>query len=339
MQNAKASDLLTRDEIRDLLQASDVRGALSVLWSWGLIGGAMAAVAVAPNPLTILVAIGIIGGQQLGLAVLTHETVHDSLFASKTLNKVVGTWLCGAPVWLRQEGYRTHHLKHHSYTGTERDPDLDLVAPFPTSRASLARKLLRDLSGIAAAKRAFGLLLMDFGFIEYTVSTRITWLERRPWPQHLLEGLRNGAPTVATNALLFGILWVAGHPALYLLWVASWCTTYSLFIRVRSIAEHACTQNTEDRLKNTRTTYANWLARLTVCPHQVNYHLEHHLLMTVPHYRLGQMHALLKDRGVFDFDDPGGNWAPGYGSVLLLASQRPSGTGSGPSESASSSNR
>jgi fatty acid desaturase len=32
----------------------------------------------------------------------------------------------------------------------------------------------------------------------------------------------------------------------------------------------------------------------------VNYHLEHHLLMTVPHYHLPRMHALLRGRGVLE---------------------------------------
>ncbi len=30
----------------------------------------------------------------------------------------------------------------------------------------------------------------------------------------------------------------------------------------------------------------------------MNYHLEHHLLMTVPHYQLPRMHRLLAERGV-----------------------------------------
>jgi fatty acid desaturase len=32
----------------------------------------------------------------------------------------------------------------------------------------------------------------------------------------------------------------------------------------------------------------------------VGFHLEHHLLMTVPHYHLPRMHRLLRERGALD---------------------------------------
>ncbi len=46
----------------------------------------------------------------------------------------------------------------------------------------------------------------------------------------------------------------------------------------------------DDPLRNTRTTYANPLMRLLVAPYWVNYHLEHHLFMFVPCWRLPQAH-------------------------------------------------
>src|SRR3546814_18092245 len=42
---------------------------------------------------------------------------------------------------------RTYHLQHHKYTQQPEDPDLSLSKPFPTTRASLWRKVLRDLTG------------------------------------------------------------------------------------------------------------------------------------------------------------------------------------------------
>ena len=52
-----------------------------------------------------------------------------------------------------------------------------------------------------------------------------------------------------------------------------------------------------DPLRNTRTTIAHWWERLLVAPNCVNFHLEHHLAMTVPHYHLRRMHRMLVDRG------------------------------------------
>ena len=68
--------------------------------------------------------------------------------------------------------------------------------------------------------------------------------------------------------------------------------------RIRAIAEHALTPDADDPLGNTRTTLARPWERLLIAPNRVNYHLEHHLLMTVPHYRLPEMHERLRERGL-----------------------------------------
>ena len=121
-----------------------------------------------------------------------------------------------------------------------------------------------------------------------------------------------------TNGVLLGILTLAGHPALYLLWVGAWLTTYSLAMRIRSIAEHGMIPEPSDDFRNTRTTLARWWERLLVAPNRVNYHLEHHLMVAVPHYNLPRLHRMLRERGVLE----GACVAPGYLSVLRLAASR-----------------
>ncbi|MCG8416628.1 MAG: fatty acid desaturase family protein [Proteobacteria bacterium] len=297
-QSRRVAQLFSRDEIAYLTTASDLRGLLSLMTTWGLVAGALALFAWLPHWTTAVVAVIVIGGRQLALAVLMHECAHRSLFRSRLLNEFCGQWLCGAPVWTHLTKYRKHHWRHHNHTGTEDDPDLGLVKPFPTSRRSLARKLLRDITGIAGIKRIVAILLMDFGYLQYTASVdaRVIPQQGRRVRDVLRCGLGNILPVFLTNAGLFLLLHALGQAALYLLWVAAYLTTFSVFIRVRSIAEHACTDRSPDAFANTRTTRAGLLARLTVAPHHVNYHLEHHLLMTVPHYRLAAMHRMLRAR-------------------------------------------
>ena len=93
--------------------------------------------------------------------------------------------------------------------------------------------------------------------------------------------------------------------------------------RLRSIAEHALTPDRLDALNNTRTVRANWWERLLLAPNRVNYHLEHHLLMTVPHYNLPRMHDLLRERGVLDR----ACIADGYWGVLTGAVSKPESNG------------
>ena len=66
------------------------------------------------------------------------------------------------------------------------------------------------------------------------------------------------------------------------------------------MAEHSMVEDSTDPLRNTRTTYANWLERLLFAPYYVNYHLEHHMMMGVPSYNLPKMHKLIKERGFYE---------------------------------------
>jgi len=311
---AKANELLTREEIAALIERSDARGALAVLVSWGMIAGSFALLARFPHPLTFVLAVVVIGGRQLALAVLMHEAAHGTLFRTRFLNDVVTDWLCARPVFVDVARYRKHHLKHHAHAGTDDDPDRDLVTPFPVTRGSLARKFARDLVGVSGIKRVLGIALMDLELLEYNVSGTARREPYRGMWFHLRAWLRNSGPALATNALLFGALWLAGHAWVFAAWVVAYLTTYGLFIRIRSMAEHACTPGGRDAREHTRTTYAGWLARLTVSPHSVGYHLEHHLLPTVPYFRLAEMHARLRERDAL----PAAAIARSYGEVLAI---------------------
>ncbi|MEL7304653.1 MAG: fatty acid desaturase family protein [Myxococcota bacterium] len=308
----KVNRILTREEIQELTQASDPQGWLSVVTTWGLIALSLAVAIRWPNPATVLLALIVLGGRQLALAVLMHECAHRSLFRSRSLNEWVGYWLCGTPVWLDMARYRVHHLGHHAHAGSERDPDLSLARGFPVSRTSFLRKVARDILGISGLRRVFGLLAMDAGYLTYSASDSAQRdTTPRAWSERVRLVLRRTGPVIAFQAALFGVLAAFNAAWAYGLWVAAYLTTFSLFLRLRAIAEHACTAEDPDPIRHTRTVFANVLARMTVAPHHVNYHTEHHLLPTAPHYRLVELHQLLHQRGAF----ADGNLAASYGQV------------------------
>jgi fatty acid desaturase len=300
-------EALSPEERKSLLAFHDGWSWLSFLVDWGLIALSFAAVARFPNPLTVVVALFVIGARQLGLAVLMHEAAHRTLFRNRRLNDFVGNWLCAYPIWNDVVPYRGYHLQHHAKTGTVEDPDLGLATPFPITKASLRRKIWRDLSGQTGWKRAKATFRRDIGK-SHGRARRLDW-----------GGVRNFQGVVVTNLVLLGILTLAGRPALYLLWVVAWFTTYSLVMRIRSIAEHAMVPDQGDELRNTRTTIIAWWERLLIGPNYVNYHLEHHILMTVPHYNLPRMHRLLRERGALDADCV----TDGYLQVLAVAASLP----------------
>lgn len=296
----------SRAEIDSLFERNDARAWLSIATNWGLVAAAFALIVWAPNPLTILIALFVIGARQLGCAVLMHEAAHRALFSNRRLNDWAGNWLCGFPVWSDLKPYRAYHLQHHAKTGTAEDPDLGLAAPFPVTRLSLRRKIWRDLSGQTGWKRAKAIFRRDLGLSRGRVARKDG------------AGVSALSGVVITNLVLLAILTIVGYPLLYLVWATAWLTTYSLAMRIRSIAEHGMVPDNADELRNTRTTLATWWERLLIAPNRVNFHLEHHLLMTVPLYNLPRMHRMLRDKGQLERACV----TRGYRNIMRLASSR-----------------
>ena len=288
----EASRLLTPEQVRRLRAKSDLVGALLVLHAWGLIFASMALFVAWPNPLTFVVAVMVIGARQLGLAILMHDAAHGLLFDDRRLNEWAATWFCAAPVFTSLQLYRPYHLAHHRHTQQAEDPDIGLSAPFPISRQSLWRKIVRDLTGRTAYQRRL---------------------------EQFRRGLAKETRAFIANLVLLGGLSAIGYWWLYpLLWLLPLATWYQLVSRVRNIAEHAVVPDNDDPLRNTRTTLPDVFERLFVAPYWVNYHLEHHLFMFVPCWRLPSAHRALLASDLRDRMEI----QPGYAAVLRLATSR-----------------
>src|SRR3546814_18213755 len=90
------------------------------------------------------------------------------------------------------------------------------------------------------------------------------------------------AVLLAASLLLYG--WTP-----YMLWLAGLATTFQLYLRIRNIAEHACTTTgSQDPFTHARTTHAGWIARAPVAPSWVTYHAEHPLFLRSEERRLGK---------------------------------------------------
>jgi len=81
-------------------------------------------------------------------------------------------------------------------------------------------------------------------------------------------------------------------------WVLPFLTWFQFVLRVRNIAEHGATEQSDNPFQNVRTTLANPLERLFVAPYWVNYHLEHHMVMHVPCWQLPALHERLLSKGL-----------------------------------------
>ncbi len=294
----KPSDFLSAEDLERFRKRSNWRGAWLIAHCWGVIFLTWVVVFQWTHPLTVLLAIAIIGTRQLGLFVLSHDGAHHTLFSHRGLNDWASEWLLGrAQLAGSIHGYRRYHLKHHRHTQQAEDPDLALSKPFPVSAASFRRKVLRDLSGRTGLKQ-YGAGIRD------------------AFAAGPMAGLQRLGPNLLINLVfLAGFAWAGKWYLYFLLWWVPALTWNRLVTRLRNIAEHAAVPDNDDRLRNTRTTLANWLERAFIAPYFVNYHLEHHLVVNAPCYRLPAVHRHLLRQGL----GPRMEIQPGYRATLAQA--------------------
>ena len=303
----RPSDLFTPDDWAPFQRRSPWVGPLLVLHCWAVIAAAIAAGAI--WPLLIPLSVAVIGTRQLGLAILMHEAAHGGLSPDRRLNDFLGHWLCAVPVGASLAAYRPYHLAHHKYAQQAEDPDLVLSAPFPVTRASLRRKIIRDLTGQTFFKQR-----VLFAFQAFA-SQR---------DEDLAEGAvvtgRSVAPFLLVNAaLLLGLTLAGVWWAYFVLWLLPLATWFPMVTRLRNIAEHACVEGSAtDPFRAARTTRAAWWERAFIAPYWVNFHAEHHLFMHVPCWKLPTLHRAIRAR------PPGARMevAGGYVEVLRVASAR-----------------
>lgn len=295
MRHAPAiKDYISTDEVAMLSAKSDARAAATVLFQAALALAAFAVAIAWPNPLTIVAAIVILGGRIQAFGIITHDCAHGAFFRTPALNRFVGKWVSGAIAHVPLDLYRRYHLDHHKYAGTPDDPDKWMVKAYPVTRASLKRKLIRDVTGQTG--------LRDL----------VDEIKRFKWA--------DTGPSVLFHALLFVALLAAGAPWAYLMWWAARIFVWPLTMRLRQISEHGVAKDRDhiDARINTGTTIPRWWEALLLSPCNVNYHLEHHIFAGVPPYRLAKLHRLLNERGYYAGHDC---IAYGFGDVLRRATR------------------
>ena len=290
----KLSEILSKGDLTELRRKSSVRASIMVGANWLILAMAFALFIVWPNPATFILGALIVGGRQLGLGILVHECAHNAFFETGKTNDFVGHWLCGSISNISLYDYRDYHLKHHRYAGTDDDPDKGFVEKYPVERASLKRKIIRDISGRTGVRDTLLKL------------SRFNLSQNYPW--------------LVSHLVLIAVLVWADAPWAYALWWVAEIFVLPFLVRLRQIGEHGVADDRSSRSPrlNTGTTLVTWWERLFVAPNYVNYHVEHHQFASVPCYRLPLLHRMLSDGGYFDGYDC---IAHGYRDVLRRAVQ------------------
>jgi fatty acid desaturase len=284
-----------RDELRRI---PNLRNAANVASVWLQSFGVIALAIWFDNPLLWVATFFLIGRAFALYAILAHESAHRLLFSRKSVNDWVGRWLVGYPAFVPVDIYRRGHMAHHRDEFGPNEPDLGLYANYPTTRASLGRKLRRDATFVSGWKNLKPLLL---------AATR---RESRPLAARIL-----GVQAVIAVALtVAGAWWV--YPVF---WLAPWMTVWRVINRLRAIAEHGGMEQSADRRRTTHHVRQNLLARFWMVPFNTGWHLAHHVDSGVPFQHLPALHRELEAAGWVTPDIT----YPNYRSLWRALSSRP----------------
>ena len=119
--------------------------------------------------------------------------------------------------------------------------------------------------------------------------------------RELARAARGGAREAHQILVVHAVLVIGaisvGRPIMYLVWLLSWSTVWSVSNRLRSIAEHGGLIRSKDRRLTTHVIRQSLVARFWIVPYHTGWHLAHHVDMGVPWRNLPRLHQELVDAG------------------------------------------
>ena len=290
---------LAPELVRELTRRSAWRATAAVIADLAVLAIAIGvALAYWPNPLVLVPAVIIIGSRQHALFVIAHESAHYLLYERRWLNDLVGR-ACAAGQGLSMCTYRVIHRLHHNNLYGALDPDTALHGGYPRGRMYLVRKLLKDLSGFTAWK-TYAYFLGGAPALNTATNVAVRPLDDTS-AKLRLEANRDRNIVIALHIVALVVFAASGHLLQYLvLWVLPLVTVVQAILRLRAIAEHGATSDFSSPLTAARTNLAPAWLRWLIFPHNVNYHVEHHLYASVPQYNLPRLHAEMKRQGMLE---------------------------------------
>jgi fatty acid desaturase len=225
-----------------------------------------------------------IGSRQHSFGILAHEGVHYLVHRKRWLNDLAANLLSAYPITYPVEAYRVAHLKHHRTLDTPEDPERVSVDLYPREWTyPMPAQLLmwihfKDIVGLSA--RSFLTLV------------KYIWAIR-------LKDWYHGVFIALYHAAWWYLAWQTGHiVALVVLWYVPLLTVAPTCFRLRTAAEHSgiydgerrYTQPRVNTIGTTRTVTGGPIASYLFAPHNMAYHIEHHLFPYVPVFRLRDLH-------------------------------------------------
>jgi fatty acid desaturase len=278
-----------RSSIKGLSKLSPAASLSAIGFDWVVIAAAIAAAAFASSVPVTVAAILVIGSRQHALLILMHDGAHYRLHPNQRINDLISDVLCAFPFFITTANYRSSHFNHHRYLNTDRDPDWVIKAgtrewTFPKTGRELFGMLLMQASGM----KAFHMI----GQMRRFAANKKTG--QKPKAERSRSGtvgrLLRGGYYCAIFFMVHRMGWWGGF---LLLWMLPALTVLPFLLRLRSIAEHFALPHSS-QFTASRNVLCGMLERWFIAPHNVGFHLVHHLYPAIPFYRLAKMHETLQ---------------------------------------------
>ena len=268
--------------VKELSKLNSFKSMQAIACEWLAISACLIYATIGSNFAILIICFFLIATRQHALGILMHEASHFRLCKSRKLNDFLGNCFLAYPIFISTEVYRTNHLAHHNHIHTEEDPDLarrkdDNRWVFPKKEIDIVKILLRDLF---------------FG----AISEQIRAVRSLSKKQKSVEGSGQSGSDYfrpiyyITLALLFTVTgsWIT----FLIFWILPLFTVLPCLLRIRSMARHFGLPH-QHELNHSRNYAGPFWERILIAPHNVGYHLDHHMFPSVPFYNLPKLNLIL----------------------------------------------
>lgn len=272
-------------KFKPLFKTQTYRHVWAMVLDWIIIGFTAYASINYLHPVFYPLSVLIIGARMHALAILMHDATHFRFLKNRKWNDLLTNVFTMYPLFTSIETYRQNHLRHHQHLNTEEDPDW------------VAKLGVREFT-FPKTRREFFTTLCSYLIMYKGISDAI-WFAKRfqmPAAKQAQQGGESRWPRLLFYVALFTLLTITGTWLYYLLyWVVPYLSTFFMYQYIRSVAEHFGELAYDHALTSSRTVKPTLVERFFLAPHEVGYHLEHHLYPGVPFYNLPRMHEVLME--------------------------------------------
>ena len=148
-------------EMAPFAKVNSLKGSLLFIADYAMFWGAIAGVLLLPGLALKLLASVIAGVKLANLATLAHDAAHNSLTASRPLNRAIAILAFMPGLFNYRLWIYDHHVLHHPHTNGQHvdsyqplsKADYDALPPLQRGRRG-ARKPIYNAAGIASSARA-----------------------------------------------------------------------------------------------------------------------------------------------------------------------------------------